>query len=218
MKKIALFSALAGAFVVASAFTVLTPGTTSPVKKTAPGASIQAPAKWVLDKAHTNVRFSVSHLVVSDVDGSFKSFDGSMTSANPDFTDAVINFTVDVNSINTDNENRDKHLQSDDFFNAAKFPQIKFVSKSFQSLGSNKYKLTGDLTIRDVTKTVSFDVTYGGIVTSAAMGGTHAGFKAKTTINRFDYNLKWDKTTEAGGMVVGKDVEITLNIDMKKAA
>jgi polyisoprenoid-binding protein YceI len=203
---------------VASAFTVLTLGTKSPVTKTAPRAFIQAPAKWVLDKAHSNVRFSVSHLVVSDVDGSFKSFDGSMTSANPDFTDAVINFTVDVNSINTDNENRDKHLQSDDFFNAAKFPQIKFVSKSFQSLGNNKYKLTGDLTIRDVTKTVSFDVTYGGTVTSAAMGGTHAGFKAKTTINRFDYNLKWDKTTEAGGLVVGKDVEITLNIDMKKAA
>jgi polyisoprenoid-binding protein YceI len=216
MKRIALFFVVTGVFGVTAAFTVLKDGITAPVKKIQP-AFTQAP-KWVLDKAHTNVRFSVSHLVVSDVEGSFKSFDGSMSSTKPDFTDAVINFTVDVSSINTDNENRDKHLQSDDFFSASKFPQIKFASNSFQSLGSNKYKLTGDLTIRDVTKTVSFDVTYGGIINFAAMGGTHAGFKAKTTINRFDYNLKWDKTTEAGGLVVGKDVEITLNIDMKKAA
>ena len=215
MKKIAIFSAIAGAFVLASAFTVTEHGATPPAKKTVPAVTVQAPAKWVLDKAHTNVRFSVAHLVVSDVDGSFKSFDGSMTASKADFTDATINFTADVNSINTDNENRDKHLQSDDFFNAAKFPQIKFVSKSFQSLGNNKYKLSGDLTIRDITKPVEFDVTYGGTVN--AMGGTHAGFKAKTTINRFDYNLKWNAATEAGGLVAGKDVDITLNIDMKKS-
>ncbi|MEO6314892.1 MAG: YceI family protein [Chitinophagaceae bacterium] len=216
MKKIILFSAVAGALVLGSAFSVINKDSAaSTVNKVQP--SVQAPGSWVLDKAHTNVRFSVSHLVVSDVDGSFKSFDGSMTSSKPDFTDAVINFTADVNSINTDNENRDKHLKSDDFFNAAKFPQIKFVSKSFQSLGNSKYKLTGDLTIRDITKPVSFDVTYGGTLTSAAMGGTHIGFKAKTTINRFDYNLKWNAATETGGAIVGKEVEITLNIDLKKA-
>jgi polyisoprenoid-binding protein YceI len=217
MKKIALFSAVAGVFALSSAFTVLNNGKKPAVKKTTSSSFIQAPASWVLDKVHSNVRFSVAHLVVSDVDGSFKSFDGSMTASKPDFTDAAIIFTINVNSISTDNENRDKHLQSDDFFNAAKFPQIKFVSKSFQSSGNNKYTLTGDLTIRDVTKSVSFDVTYGGTITSAAMGGTHAGFKAKATINRFDYNLKWNAATEAGGMVVGKDVDITLNIDMKKA-
>ena len=140
-----------------------------------------------------------------------------MTATKPDFTDASIVFAADVNSINTDNENRDKHLKSDDFFNAEKFPQVKFVSKSFKALGNNKYTLAGDLTIRDITRPVTFDVTYGGTVTSAAMGGTHAGFKAKTTINRFDYNLKWNAATEAGGAVVGKEVDITLNIDMKKA-
>ena len=213
MKKIILFSAIAATFVSATAFTAANNGTKP---ATTPSSVNQAPAKWVLDKPHTNVHFSVTHLVVSDVDGSFKSFDGNMTSAKPDFTDAVINFTVDVNSINTDNEMRDKHLQSDDFFNAAKFPQIKFTGKSFKSLGNNKYTLAGDLTIRDITKPVSFDVTYGGTITSAAMGGTHAGFKAKATINRFDYNLKWNSLTEAGGAVVGKDVDITLNIDMKK--
>ncbi|HTL06987.1 MAG TPA: YceI family protein [Chitinophagaceae bacterium] len=213
MKK-TVFALAASAVVVASfAFTTIAKSPVTNVEN--PPAAVQAPGKWVLDKPHTNVRFSVAHLVVSDVDGSFKSFDGSMTAAKPDFSDAAITFTADVASINTDNENRDKHLQSDDFFNAAKFPQIKFVSKSFQPLGDNKYKLVGDLTIRDITKTVTFDVTYGGTVT--AMGGTHAGFKAKTTINRFDYNLKWSAATEAGGLVVGKDVEITLNIDMKKA-
>jgi len=172
-------------------------------------------SNWKLDKTHSNVIFSVSHLVVSDVQGSFKSFDGSMDASKPDFSDAKITFSIDVNSVSTDNENRDNHLKSDDFFNAAKFPQIKFVSTSITALGNGKYKLVGDLTIRDVTKSVPFDVTYGGTVN--AMGGTHAGFKAKTTINRFDYNLKWDKTTEAGGLVVGKDVDITINVDMKKS-
>ena len=215
MKKIAFFSVIAGTLVLSSAFTIAKHGDKPATKKAVPSTPIQAPTKWVLDKAHSNVRFSVSHLVVSDVDGSFKSFDGSLTSAKPDFTDAAISFSIDVSSINTDNENRDKHLQSDDFFAAAKFPQIKFVGKSFQLLGDNKYKLSGDLTIRDVTKPVTFDVVYGG--TANAMGGTHAGFKAKTTINRFDYNLKWSAATEAGGLVVGKDVDITVNIDMKKS-
>jgi len=217
MKSFFSFAAVTAAFVTSSAFVLRAPGDFPPVMKPVVMKPVQAPAKWVVDKAHSNVRFSVSHLVVSDVDGSFKSFDGSMAASKPDFTDASIVFAADVNSINTDNENRDKHLKSDDFFNAEKFPQIKFVSKSFKSLGNNKYSLAGDLTIRDITKPVTFDVNYGGTVTSAAMGGTHAGFKAKTTINRFDYNLKWNAATETGGAVVGKEVEITLNIDMKKS-
>ena len=170
--------------------------------------------KWAIDKVHTNVLFSVSHLVVSDVEGSFKAFDGSMENTKADFSDAKIAFSVDVSSVNTDNEMRDKHLKSDDFFNAEKFPQMKFVSTSFTPAGDGKYKLTGNLTIRDMTKTVTFDVKYGGMV--SAMGGTHIGFKAKTTLNRFDYNLKWSKATEAGGLVVGKDVDVTINLDLKK--
>ena len=172
-------------------------------------------ATWTVDKPHTNVKFSVSHLVISDVEGNFKTFDGTMESSKPDFSDAKINFTAEVASINTDNEQRDNHLKSDDFLNAAKYPQMKFVSTSFTPLGDNKYKLVGNLTIRDVTKPVTFDVKYGGTV--AAMGGTHAGFKATTKIDRFDYNLKWSKATEAGGLVAGKDVEITINVDFKKS-
>jgi polyisoprenoid-binding protein YceI len=175
----------------------------------------KAATTWVVDKVHTNVLFSVSHLVVSDVEGKFKDFDGTVESDNPDFSDAVIHFIVNTASVSTDNDMRDNHLKSDDFFNAAKFPQMKFESTSFKPLGGGKYKLDGNLTIRDVTKPVSFDVTFGGIANS--MGATHAGFKAKTTINRFDYNLKFSATTESGGMVVGKDVDITINLDVKKS-
>jgi polyisoprenoid-binding protein YceI len=120
-----------------------------------------------------------------------------------------------VSSINTDNDFRDKHLKGDDFFNAEKYPAIKFQSTSLTPAGGNKYKLAGNLTMRDVTKPVVFDVTYGGTVT--AMGKTKAGFKAKTTINRFDYNLKWDKATEAGSLVVGKDVELVVNVELNKS-
>jgi len=179
-----------------------------------PAVSNFAPTKWAIDKVHSNVKFTVTHLVISEVEGYFKIFDGGMEHSKPDFSDAKINFTVDINSINTDNENRDKHLKSDDFFNAEKFPQMKFESTSFAPLGNNKYKLNGNLTIRDVTKPVSFDVTYGG---TANMGNTvKAGFKAKTTINRFDYGLKWDKATESGGLVVGKDVEIVVNAELNQ--
>ncbi len=171
--------------------------------------------KWTLDKAHSNVKFSVTHLVVSETEGTFKLFNGSMENSKPDYSDAKISFNVDVNSINTDNEKRDAHLKGDDFFNAEKYPAMKFESTSFSPEGGNKYKLTGNVTIRDVTKPVTFDVTYGGTVN--AMGGTRIGFKAKTTIDRFDYNLKWDKTIETGGMVVSKEVDITVNVELKKS-
>lgn len=165
--------------------------------------------KWTLDKGHSNVKFTVTHMVVSEVDGSFKNFDGTIESTKPDFSDAVVNFTVDVTSVDTDNENRDKHLKSDDFFNAEQFPQMKFQSTSFKPLGGNKYKLDGNLTIRDITKPVSFDVTYGGSINTQR--GAKIGFKANTTVNRFDYNLKWDRATEAGGLVVAKEVAIKIN-------
>jgi polyisoprenoid-binding protein YceI len=168
--------------------------------------------KWKIDNSHSSVKFSVSHLVISEVEGSFKSFKGGMTASKPDFTDASISFSVDVASISTDNEKRDGHLKSDDFFNAEKYPVMTFKSGSFTKVKDNKYKLTGLLTIRDVTRTVSWDVTYGGTVKDP-WGMTHAGFKATTTINRFDYNLKWNTLTETGSAVVGKDVNITVNVE-----
>ena len=168
--------------------------------------------KWTVDKGHSNVKFTVTHMTVSEVEGSFKIFEGNVEHTKPDFSDAKINFSVDVNSVFTDNERRDGHLKGEDFFNAAQFPTMKFVSTSMKPLGNNKYQLSGNLTIRDVTKPVVFDVTYGGSVNTGR--GRKSGFKAKTTINRFDYNLKWDRAVEAGGLVVAKDVDIQINVEM----
>lgn len=176
------------------------------------GMSATAQTKWKLDKGHSSVRFSVNHMVVSEAEGTFKMWDGTVEHSKDDFSDAKINFTVDVNSINTDNERRDGHLKSDDFFNAEKFPTMKFESTSMKPLGNNKYELKGNLTIRDVTKPVTFQVTHGGILTTSR--GRKAGFKATTTINRFDYNLKWDKATETGGLIVGKEVEVTVKVEL----
>ncbi len=177
---------------------------------TAITASAGAQTTWSLDNSHSNVKFTVDHLLISEVDGSFRTFGGSMTASKPDFTDAQIEFTVDVASISTDNEMRDNHLKGDDFFNAEKYPKMSFKSTSMKKVGEGKYELTGNLTIRDVTKPVKFNVVYGGTVKDP-WGNTKAGFKATGTINRFDYNLKWNTLTEAGGAVVGPDVRITIN-------
>ena len=168
--------------------------------------------KWTVDKGHSNVKFTVTHMTVSEVEGSFKIFDGTLEHTKADFTDAKVNFQVDVNSVFTDNERRDGHLKGDDFFNAAQYPTMKFTSTGIKSLGNNKYQMSGNLTIRDVTKPVTFDVTYGGTINTGR--GKKAGFKAKTTINRFDYNLKWDRAIEAGGLVVAKDVDIQINVEL----
>lgn len=179
-------------------------------------ASAHAQTKWNVDKSHSNVKFTVTHLVISEVDGAFKSFDGTMTASKPDFTDAQIEFSVDIASVNTDNEKRDEHLKADDFFNAEKFPKMTFKSVSMKKLTGNKYELTGDLKIRDITKRVKFSVTYGGTVKDP-WGNTKAGFKATTTIDRLAYGLKWNSMMEAGGAVVGKDVVININAEFTQA-
>jgi polyisoprenoid-binding protein YceI len=171
--------------------------------------------EWTFDKAHSNVMFTVDHLVIAEVTGYFKSFDGKVTSNGDDFTAGKIDFTVDVKSINTDNEKRDGHLKSEDFFYAEKYPQMIFKGKELKKVGDKKYKLTGDLTIRGVTKPVSLDVVYKG-TTKDAYGNTKAGFKITGEVNRFDYGLKWNTLTEMGGAVVGQDVRITVNAELTK--
>lgn len=175
-----------------------------------------AQTTWNVDASHSNVKFSVVHMVVSETEGYFKTYSGKVVSTTPDFNGATIEFTVDVNSINTDNEERDKHLKSYDFFNAEKYPKMTFKSTSFKKISGNTYELTGNLTIRDVTKQVTFQVTYGGTAKDP-WGNVKAGFKAKGKINRKDYNLKWSVLTEAGGMVVSEDVDILLNIELVQA-
>jgi len=170
-----------------------------------------AQTNWKLDNAHSSVKFSVEHLMVSETDGNFKGFEGTLSSKNADFSDAEISFTVDVKTINTDNEMRDKHLQGDDFFNSEKFPQIKFKGTSFKKVSGNKYLLEGDLTIRDVTKKVKFDVVYRGMQKDP-YGNTKAGFKATGSIKRLEYGLKWNVMTEAAA-VVADEVNIVINLE-----
>jgi polyisoprenoid-binding protein YceI len=171
-----------------------------------------AQSKWIVDQSHSKIGFSVTHLVITEVEGRFKGFSGTIESSVPDFTDSIINFTVESASINTENEMRDNHLKSDDFFNSEKYPVLTFKSTSFKKIDGNNYTLEGDMTIRDVTKKVKFDVNYGGTVTDP-YGNTKAGFKATSAINRFDYGLKWNALTEAGGAVVSQDVKILLNLE-----
>ena len=179
-------------------------------------AFAQTAKTWNVDKMHSSVKFSVSHLVISEVDGSFKIFDGSIVAGKEDFSDAKISFTVDVNSINTDNANRDGHLKGDDFFNAEKYPAMTFTSTSFKKKSGNMYELTGNMTVRDITKKVTFAVKYGG-TTKDPYGNVKAGFKATGSINRLEYGLKWNTLTEAGGAVVGADVDLTINLEMVQA-
>jgi len=179
-------------------------------------ASIFAQTKWEIDKAHSKVGFSVTHLVISEVDGFFKDYSGSVTTDKNDFSSAKIDFTINTASIFTDDESRDKHLLSDDFFSAEKYPQITFKGKSMKKISDNKYKLIGDLTIRDVTKQVKLNVKYNGTIKDP-WGNTKAGFKITGELNRFDYNLKWNAAIETGGLVVGKDVELVIDLELKKS-
>jgi polyisoprenoid-binding protein YceI len=175
---------------------------------------LSAQTEWKMDNVHSSIIFSVKHMVISEVSGNFKNFSIALKTDKEDFSDAAVEGTIQVASINTENEYRDKHLKSDDFFNAEKFPEIKFKSTKFEKLGDNKYKIYGDLTIRDVTKEVTFDATLNGVLKTDK--GYLSAWKATTTINRFDYNLKWNKTVETGGLIVGKDVTITLNLELNK--
>jgi polyisoprenoid-binding protein YceI len=176
----------------------------------------RAETSWSLDRSHSNVTFGVTHLVIAEVEGRFTDFNVTLTQPNPDtFVGASVNAEIKTASISTDNADRDKHLVSNDFLNAEKYPVIAFKSKTFEQTGKDTYKIHGDLTIRDVTQPVVLDARFTGSVKDP-WGNTKAGFKATTTVDRFAYNVKWDKTIEAGGLVVGKDIEIRLLMELKK--
>ncbi len=174
-----------------------------------------AQTAWELDKVHTNVMFTVSHMVVAEVTGSFTDFDASISHTKPDYSDAQASMTIKVASISTDNEKRDAHLKSEDFFAAEKFPEITFKSKSFKKTGDNTYKITGDFTMRGVSKTIELDAKYKGEVKDP-WGNIRSGWKVTGTINRLDFGVNWNKAIEAGGFVVGPDVEININTEFTK--
>ena len=171
--------------------------------------------EWKIDKSHSSVNFEVAHMVVSDVRGKFDSFDGKVLSDKADFTDANISFTIQTASVNTDNEKRDGHLQGADFFDVAKYPTIEFKGKSLTQVSGNKYVVKGDLTMHGVTKAVALDVKYNGTVKDP-WGGTRAGFKVSGEIVRADYGLLYNSTLEAGGVMIGETVAISVNLELIK--
>ncbi len=173
-------------------------------------------ALWKIDPTHSEVIFKVKHLVVSTVAGHFNTFDASIESEKEDFSDAKITFEADVNSVNTKNEQRDGHLKSPDFFDAAKHPKISFVSTSVKKVSDFELEVAGDLTLRGVTKEVTLEVIYNGTV--AGFGGTQvAGFEINGRLNRFDFGLQWSALTETGGVVVSNEVKLEILAEFNKA-
>ena len=178
-------------------------------------AAATAQGSWNFDKSHSSVNFSVTHMVVSDVEGSFKDFSAEVKSDKPDFTDVNINFTIQAASITTGDEKRDGHLKSPDFFDVAKFPTITFKSTSVKKITDKQYELEGDLTMHGVTKKVKWALKYNGTIKDP-YGNTRAGFKASLVINRKDYGVSWGKVMDTGGAVLGDDVTITVNSEITK--
>ena len=170
-----------------------------------------AQLSWDIDKSHSAVKFGVTHLVISTVEGNFKDFNSKLVTK-ADGSLEKIEADIKTSSVNTDNEQRDTHLKSDDFFSAGKFPDMTFVSTSVKKVGKDDYKVTGDLTIRGVTKSVVLDTKTNGTIKDP-WGNTRSGWTASGKINRFDFGLAWSKALEAGGLVVGKEVTITINAE-----
>ncbi len=174
-----------------------------------------AMAKWTVDTSHTDVQFKVKHLMINTVTGEFTSYRVDVDAPGDDFADAMFSFEADVASISTKNEMRDNHLKSDDFFNAEKFPVMKFTGKGLTKTSENEFVLHGDLTIRDVTKPVTLNAEYGGQMVDF-YGNVKAGFELTGSLNRKDFGLSWNGVTEAGGIVVSDNVKLILNVQLQK--
>jgi polyisoprenoid-binding protein YceI len=172
-------------------------------------------ATWKSDNAHSRVGFSVSHMVISEVEGRFTEFDATLTQENEDFSGSAVQATIKTASVTTGNDTRDKHLRSDDFFNAEKFPAITFKSSSVTKTGDKTYTIDGELTIRDVTKPVVLAAEVTGRLKDP-WGKQRVAFRATTTVNRFDYGVKWSKSMDSGGLVAGEEVKIELVFEFVK--
>jgi polyisoprenoid-binding protein YceI len=171
-----------------------------------------AQTTWTIDKNHSKIGFNVVHMAVAEVEGKFNDFDATVVSKADDFDGAEVSFTAKTASIDTDNERRDGHLKSPDFFEAEKYPEITFKGNLAKAGG--KYKLKGDFTMHGVTKPVEFDVTYNGKLTHPR--GEKAGFKLLGTINRQDYGVKWSNKVPTGEMVVSDNVDIIVKVELDK--
>jgi len=188
----------------------------TPAPAAATAAAPAAAPGWALDKAHSQVEFRIRHLMGA-VTGKFKTLDANFNidKANP--AASSVDFTIQTTSIDTGNSDRDDHLRSGDFFDVAKYPTIKFKSTSIKSTGKDTYAVTGDFTMKDVTKRITLPVTVLGFMTDAR-GNERVGFELETTLNRKDYNVLWNRTLDDGGVLLGDDVKVTINLEVRKAA
>jgi len=179
------------------------------------GASAQAET-WNIDASHSSVSFEVTHMVISKVRGRFTDFSGVINFDGKDISHGSVKVSAKTASVNTDNEDRDEHLRSDEFFDAETYPTMTFTSTKVSEVKDGKFKLTGDLTIKDVTKEVTFDCEFPGVVKDP-WGNTRAGFSAETTINRQDFGVTWSTVLEGGGLALGNDVDLKLEFEAIKA-
>jgi polyisoprenoid-binding protein YceI len=175
-----------------------------------------APVDYKIDGAHSRVSFTVKHMMISSVTGTFKDFDGDFFFDSEKFTGGGAKFVVQAASVDTGNAKRDEHLRSPDFFDVAKFPTLSVTNSKITKAGKDKFKWAGDLTIHGVTKPVTFDLEYKGSIMDP-YGTKRAAFTATTIINRKDYGLTWNKAMEAGGVVVGEDVTVQIDIEATEA-
>jgi polyisoprenoid-binding protein YceI len=170
---------------------------------------------WSFDKAHSKVGFSIGYMLITDVEGYFKKFEGTVTSPKEDFINASVDFTIDARTVDTDEPDRDKHLNSEDFFYTAKYPSFTFKSTSVKKVKGNNYQVKGNLTMRGETKQVTLNGTFGG-VKKDPWNNTKAGFKLTGTVNRKDYGISYNKALDAGGFILSDEVTINLNIILVK--
>ena len=168
---------------------------------------------WHVDTAHSSIEFSVSHMVISEVTGHFRSFKGIVTTESDDFVTAKIELTIEAASIDTNNESRDNHLRSSEFLDVIKHPQITFKSAFITRLSGTGYSITGDFTVRGVTKRIILNARHNGTVIDPA-GNTRAGFKVTGELNRKDFGVNWHKTLDSGGLVAGDILTVTANMEI----
>ncbi|MBD0258043.1 MAG: YceI family protein [Cytophagales bacterium] len=170
---------------------------------------------WALDPMHSEIQFKVKHLVISTVTGSFKTFDGSATTEGDDWNTAKVNFSADIASIDTNMAQRDEHLRGADFFDAETHPRLVFESTAMRKVSGDTYKLEGNLTIKGVSRPITFDVEYGGSATDF-YGNTKAGFELTGKLSRKEFGLTWNGVTEAGAIVVGDEIKLIGNVQFAK--
>lgn len=171
---------------------------------------------WVFEPSHCKIGFSVTHFGITETEGHFTSYQGTVETATDDFSDASVTLTIDVNSIDTLDQQRNSHLLSADFFRADEYPQITFVSTEMRHISPQNYKLLGNLTLLGITKPIELDAKFAGIVPKDPFGYTKAGFKISGVINRKEWGMTWNTALDFGGLAVGNDVTINCQIELLK--